>query len=85
MKIWNALVGDTSVKMKIFDLLAVALIMSLALNSAIIFFLGFFNDGKVTVYINLFGEQWIEAILFPIWIIMGIVTLIRLGKKINRK
>ncbi len=70
--------------MKIFDFLASGFNLGLAVGFVVIFFFAFFNGAGVLITINDFGEQWIEAVLFPIWIVMGIITLIRLGRKIRR-
>lgn len=67
----------------IFNFLALGFCLGLAINLAIIFFLAFFNGGQVLVTVNTFGEQWVEAVLFPIFIIMGVFSLIRLGLKLK--
>lgn len=72
-------------RMKIFDILAVAFLLSLSLTLAITFFQAFFNGGQIMVQINTVGEQWFEAILIPIVIVMGMVTFIRLAKKVKRR
>jgi hypothetical protein len=63
--------------MKLFDFAAIGLNVGLALNMTIAFFLAYFNGGEVLITINRFGEQRVEAILFPVIILMGVITLIR--------
>ena len=71
-------------KWKVFDYLAIGFTLSLAINLVIIFFVASLNGGKVLVLSNQFGEQSIELVLFPIWIVMGLITLIRFGLKLRR-
>lgn len=70
--------------MKVFDCLAVGFLLVLAVNMVVVFFLAFLNGGEYLVIVDKFGEQWIEAVLFPIWIIMGVVTAFRLIKRQER-
>lgn len=70
-------------KERIFNFLALGFCLSLAINLVMIFFLAFFNGGEVLVTFNTFGEQWVEAVLFPVWIVMGVVMLVRLGRKLD--
>jgi len=67
--------------MKLFELFSVGLLLSLAIHTIIMFFLAFFNGDKVLMTINDYGEKWIEAVLFPIFIVMGTVTLIRIARR----
>ena len=67
--------------MRIFELFSVGLLLSLAIHTLIMFFLAFFNGDRVVMTINDYGEKWIEAVLFPIFIAMGIVTLIRIARR----
>ncbi len=71
-------------RMKIFDCFAVGFLLVLAVNMGIVFFLAFFNGGECLVIVDTFGEQWVEAVLFPIWIVMGIVTAVRLVRRTRR-
>lgn len=68
-------------RVKLFDFLAVGFTLVLAINMVIVFFLALFNGGEYLVTINRFGEQWIEAVLFPLWIGVGVITLIRLTRR----
>ena len=70
--------------MRIFDFLATGFILCLAVNLVIVFFLALLNGGEARIVINQFGEQWVEAVLFPVFIVMGVVTLIRLGNRISK-
>ncbi len=70
--------------MKVFDCFAVGLTLALAVNMVIVFFLAFLNGGECLVTVNTFGEQWVEAVLFPVWVIMGTVTLIRLTRQARK-
>lgn len=69
---------------RIFDFLALGFLLALAINLVGMFFVAFFNGGSVVMVIDKYGEQHIEAILFPIFIVMGIVSLIRLGRGLKR-
>jgi len=71
--------------MRVFELFSVGLLLSLAIHTIIMFFMAFFNDDSVLMTINDYGEKWIEAILFPIFIVMGIVTLIRIARRTTAK
>ena len=66
--------------MKLFDALAMGLCLGLAINLVGIFFTAAFHGGEVLVTVNTLGEQWIEVFLFPVIIIMGVVTFIRMLK-----
>ena len=70
--------------MKVFDFLAMGFCLGLAVNLTIIFFLAVLNGGEVTVTVNTFGEKWVEIFLFPMWVIMGLITFIRMGYKLKR-
>lgn len=70
-------------KERIFNFLALGFCLGLAINLVVIFFSGFLNDGQVLITTNTFGEQWVEAVLFPVGIGMSIVTLIRLGLRLR--
>ncbi len=63
--------------MKLFDALAMGLCLGLAINLVIVFFVAVFHGGEVLVTVNTLGEQWIEVILFPVIIVMGVVNFIR--------
>lgn len=64
--------------MKLFDCLSIGFLLALSINLLIIFFLAFFNGYEWGVIVNDYGEAIFEAIVFPIWVIMGSITLIRL-------
>jgi len=70
--------------MKVFDFVSVGFLLVIAVNMVIVFFLAFFNGGECLVTINTFGEQWVEVVLFPIWIIMGTVAFIRLIRQARK-
>lgn len=56
--------------------------LGLALNNSIIVWLGMVDStgqNMVRVYVNRFNEGWLEAILFPIFFIIGLVGLIGLA------
>ena len=63
--------------MKLFDALAMGLCLGLAINLVGIFFVAVFHGGEALMTVNTFGEQWIEVILFPVIIVMGVVNFIR--------
>jgi len=71
--------------MKLFDFLAMGFCLGLAINLTIIFFIALFNEGGVLVLIDQFYEKEIEMIAFPIFIVMGIITLIRMGRRLGKK
>ena len=66
--------------MKVFDFLSIGFLLGLSINLVGIFFFASFNGGQAQVTVNTFGEQGVEAVLFPIFIIMGIITLLRAGR-----
>jgi len=53
----------------------------LSVNTVIIFYLAFLNDYVCLVNVNTFREGYIEAVLFPLWVVMGIVTFVRMIKR----
>lgn len=61
----------------IFNTLALGFNLALAINLVIILFLAVQNGGGVLVTANDFSEQGIEMVLFPLFILMGIVAFIR--------
>jgi len=65
---------------KIFDTMAMRFNLGLAINLVIIFFLARANGSRLMVTTDTFHEQGIEAIVFPIWIIMGIITAYRMTR-----
>lgn len=69
---------------RIFDFLALGFLLALSINLVGMFFVAFFNGGSVLMVIDRYGEQNVEAILFPIFIVMGIISLIRLGRGLSR-
>ena len=68
---------------KIFEIISVGLLLALSLNLLIIFFPAYFSGLPVLVNINAFSEAHIEAVLFPIWFVMGVVTIVRMVKSIG--
>lgn len=68
---------------RIFNFLALSFCLGLAINLTIICLLAFFNDGQVLVTVNSFGEGLVEVVLFPIWVVMGLIAFIRLGLRIR--
>jgi len=67
--------------MKLFDFISVLILWSLSVVLALTFFAAFFNGGEITVRINSYGEAVSEAIVIPVFIIMGTVTLARMLRK----
>lgn len=67
--------------MKLFDCASVGFLLVLSANMLIIFFLAFFNGYECLVAVDRFGEARLEAVLFPLWFIMGTVTLARMVRK----
>jgi len=65
--------------------LALGLNLVLAIHLTVIFFLARFAGGEVTIAVNDFSEQGVETILFPIFVLTGLVALIWLGRKIQMK
>ena len=63
-----------------FNMIALTANVALALGAVVTFFLAFLNDGKVIVNVNHYGEAWFEAVLFPVIVVMGLVTLIRIWR-----
>lgn len=68
--------------MRLFDALAMGFCLVLAINLVILFFGALAKGGQATISVNRFGEMWIEAVFFPLVIIMGIITLIRMLRKL---
>lgn len=81
MHLW---VSQECILMKIFDCLSVGFLLALSLNMVIVFFLAFFNgEGVCIVHVNDFHEANAEAIIFPIWFIMGSITFVRMIRKLR--
>jgi Na+(H+)/acetate symporter ActP len=77
--------SNSRIKMRIFDFLALGFNLGLAINLVIIFFCASFNGGEITITVDQYSEQTIEMIFFPVFVIMGVVTLVRLGNKIRTR
>ena len=67
--------------MRYFDCFAVAFLWSLSLTMTITFFTAFLSGGEVLVQVNNYGEGWYEAIMIPIVMIMGTITLITILRR----
>jgi len=67
--------------LKLFDCLSIGFLLVLSVNTVIIFYLAFLNDYVCLVNVNTFREGYIEAVLFPLWVVMGIVTFVRMIKR----
>ena len=67
--------------MKTFDIFAVGVLLAMSANLLGIFFSALIlGGGECVVTINEYGEALPEAILFPLWFITGIITLVRMIK-----
>ena len=66
---------------RLFDALSVGFLLALSLNLLIIFFISYISGQPAVVSVNTFTEGYIEAVLFPIWFLMGTVTLVRLARR----
>ena len=65
-----------------FDLLGIALPLGLAINLVIPFMIAYFSGVEsFTVYINTFREVTVEMFLFPIIILWGVITFVRVAKR----
>ena len=80
-KCWGRVFGKSesgllgSEKLRIFHFLASGFNLGLAINLVIIFFLAN-TRGEVLVTTNQYNERWIETILFPVFVFMGLISLI---------
>ena len=68
-------------KWKLFETISIGCLLALSINLLIIFFLGYISEQPVLVHINTFSEGHIEAVLFPLWLIMGVITLVRMIRR----
>lgn len=66
---------------KLFETISIGGLLALSLNLIIIFSLGYITGRPVLIHINAFTEGHIEAILFPVFFIIGVITLIRMIKR----
>ena len=64
-----------------FDALALALALVLAGCLTVAVVEAAIVGSPVVVFTFPYGEQLAEAILFPIWLIMGVITLVRLLRR----
>ena len=72
-------------KMKAFDCFAVGLNVGLVGLLAWTFFVAFFNGNEVLININTYNERWPEAVALPIVLAMGMVTLVRMLRRIIKQ
>ena len=68
---------------KIWDCLAVAWLLVLSTSLVATFLVNYWGKGLpvANFTFNDYGEAGLEAIVFPIWIVMGLVTLVRMMRK----
>ena len=67
--------------MKLFDCASVGFLLVLSVNMVIILFRAFFNNYECMVTVNNYGEAVFEIVIFPVWLIMGSITLVRMAKR----
>ncbi len=84
-QIWLKGIVPNALSIKVFDFLALGFNLGLAINLMAIFFLAKFNNGGVLVTINKSSEQGIETIIFPIFVVMGLVSLVWMGLRFSQK
>ena len=73
--------GIKGVKMRYFDCFAVAFLWALSVGITMTFFTAYLTGGEVLVQVNNYGEGLIEAIIIPIVMIMGTITLVRVLRR----
>jgi len=69
--------------MKIFESISVMLLLAATVVYYIQFMIAYVNGGKVLMDINSIGEATFELVLLNIILICGIITLIRVTKRIG--
>jgi len=69
--------------MKVFDALSVSLLLSTAVLVMITTYVAFFNGWEILIRVNTIGEGIFEAVLAPLVVIVGVVTLVRTIKRAN--
>jgi len=66
-------------KIKAFDCAAVGFLLALSVNLVIPFVIAYSSGhDAVNLMFNEYGEKHVEAVLFPLWFMAGIITFIRL-------
>lgn len=71
--------------MRILELVSVSCVLGLAMHHVLVFFLALTNGNEILLTINDYGEKWIEAVLFPIFIVLGAVSLVRMARRTTVK
>jgi len=61
----------------VLEILGMCSLMAFSVVLVSTFYTAFFSGYRVTIYINHFGEAWVEAFLIPILFISGIVCFFR--------
>lgn len=62
---------------KILSLIGIIVLLANSVTLYITFLFAYFNNGKIMVHINNYGEANLELILIPVTIILGIYALKR--------
>ena len=68
--------------MQIFDIVTVGLLLAAASSFLYTFLLAYFNGMSVAIYINLIGEADAELVLITITVPCGVVTLVRMFRRL---
>jgi len=69
-------------KTEIFDIVTVGLLLAAAIVMLATFLVAFFNGMCVLVTINEYGEANAELVLLTVTVLCGIVTLVRMFRRI---